>query len=161
MVVSVEFESDPRLVATARAFVRTRLEQWEVAEHIDSAVLVASELVTNAVLHARTAIKLTVALAGEKVRIEVHDQNSRQPMIAATDLNATSGRGLSMVNLIARSWGVENHPDGKILWAELGPLRPEPAEDCIDLRQADTVEQALNEMDPADHSRSLDQSKPG
>ena len=70
----LELESDPKLVVAARQFVRERLTSWEATDHLEQAVLVASELVTNAVLHARTAIQLKVSVDGPRVRIEVFDE---------------------------------------------------------------------------------------
>ncbi|HET6873641.1 MAG TPA: hypothetical protein VFH70_02620, partial [Acidimicrobiales bacterium] len=63
----LEFESDPEMVVAARRFVRERLMAWEAGEHIDAASLVASELVTNAVLHARTSVTVRLQLQGRTI----------------------------------------------------------------------------------------------
>jgi anti-sigma regulatory factor (Ser/Thr protein kinase) len=139
-------EADPGLVRAARQFVRARLRGWERGDDADEAVLVASELVTNAVLHARTLIRLTVVVNEARVRIEVFDENTRMPVIAAIDSDATSGRGLALVAATADSWGIEQRDDGKVVWAEIGHAGPAQEQDCVDLTQIDTIDHALREI---------------
>lgn len=142
----LEFESNPEMVVVARRFVRERLAAWEAVEHIDAAALVASELVTNAVLHARTAITLRLQLHGDTIRIEVFDENPRLPVVAPCPPEATSGRGLALISATATAWGMEHRGDGKVVWAELGPGRVDTPEDCMDLSAVDTVEQAIDHI---------------
>ena len=153
----LDLESRPDLVRAARQFVRRVLANWELQEFCDDAVLVASELVSNGVLHARTALRLTVASEeGGTVRIEVYDENPRMPTPAGTPLHATSGRGLLSVAALASSWGTEDRGDGKAVWARLGG-DPAPADqDCVDLTGARTVEDALDRIGgrATDHGRS-------
>ncbi len=146
----LELESDPRMVVAARQFVRDRLEAWEATDHLEAAVLVASELVTNAVLHARTSITLRVLCQNGTVRVEVRDENTRVPVPSACPPDATSGRGLALVAALAGAWGIDHTSDGKSVWAELGPVKPEPSDDCVDLSGVDTVEQAFERIDRTD-----------
>ncbi len=146
----LEFESNPEMVVAARRFVRERLAVWEALEHIDAAALVASELVTNAVLHARTAITLRLQMHGGTIRIEVYDENPRLPVVAPCPPDATSGRGLALISATATAWGMENRGDGKVVWAELGPGPDDTPEDCTDLTGVDTVEQAIDQIRSAD-----------
>ncbi|HET6809661.1 MAG TPA: ATP-binding protein [Acidimicrobiales bacterium] len=144
----LDLESRPDLVRAARRFVRQVLANWELPEFVDDAELVASELVSNAVLHARTALRLTVSSEGlGAVRIEVYDENPRMPTTTATPLHATSGRGLLSVAALASAWGTEDRGDGKVVWARLG--RPPAAgdRDCVDLTGAATIDEALEEID--------------
>jgi anti-sigma regulatory factor (Ser/Thr protein kinase) len=120
----LELEGDPERVAVARAFVRSRLESWEAADLIGDAEILASELVTNAVLHAHTQIRLTLTLDATTVRVEVFDADPRMPTMADCSPDATSGRGLAMVEALAASWGVEQRSNGKIVWAEIGKPKP-------------------------------------
>ena len=143
----LELECDPRMVIAARQFVRDRLTAWEATEHLEAAVLVASELVTNAVLHARTAIQLRVTVTGSSVRVEVYDENSRLPVAAACPPDATSGRGLALVGTLAGAWGMDNRGDGKVVWAEIGSVDPPPFDDCVDLSGVHTVQQAFDRID--------------
>ncbi len=144
----LEFESSPEMVLVARRFVRDRLDAWEVTEHNDSVILVASELVTNAVLHARTAVTLKLEVHGSTIRIEVYDENPRLPVVAPCPPEATSGRGLPLVSAIARAWGMEHRADGKVVWAEVGPASEEPAgpDDCKDLTGVESVDQAVEQL---------------
>lgn len=143
----LELESDPRLVAAAREFVRSRLTAWEIAELVDSAAVIVSELVTNAVLHARTVIQLRLSLERRSLRIEVFDENPRLPTTSSCPPEATSGRGLALVSALASSWGIEHSDDGKVVWAELGqPGVKDDSEDCLDLSAFGDVEEAIEEI---------------
>ncbi|HET6965393.1 MAG TPA: ATP-binding protein [Acidimicrobiales bacterium] len=115
----IEFECDQRMVAVARAFVADRLSVWEVDQGVDEALLVVSELVSNAVVHARTAVRVRVQYDGVAVRLEVRDENSRLPALAPCPLDATSGRGLMLIGSLSSSWGIEHFGEGKVIWAEI------------------------------------------
>ena len=138
------------MVVAARQFVRSRLEAWEVTDHVEAAVLIASELVTNAVLHARTSISLKLLYEGGKLRIEVYDENTRVPVQSACPPDATSGRGLALVSALAGAWGIDHSGDGKTVWAELGDVDTDAPEDCVDLSGVDTVEEAFDRIDNSD-----------
>ena len=111
--------------ATARAFVRDVLGYWELAlpdaTLVDRAVLVASELVTNAVVHARTDLRLRMELRGDLLHLAVRDGSPRLlRLVTIPDPQAEGGRGLLVVEQLARAWGVNRHPDGgKVVWCTL------------------------------------------
>jgi anti-anti-sigma factor len=111
--------------ATARAFVRDVLGYWQLALSdatlVDRAVLVASELVTNAVIHARTDLRLRVEMRGDLLHLAVRDGSPRLlRLVTIPDRQAEGGRGLLVVEQLARSWGVNRHPDGgKVVWCVL------------------------------------------
>ena len=109
------------MVAVARRFVRDRLIDGDAADQMERAMIVTSELVTNAVMHARTVIGLRVAVHARLVRIEVSDDNPRHPVAATCPPDSTTGRGLALVSAMTTSWGVHDHARGKVVWAELGP----------------------------------------
>ena len=115
------FEPDRSSARAVRRFVADALR----ACRLDPAevVLLASELVTNVVIHARTDFTVTVSVEPDVVHLSVHDGNSRLPVRPATPVDATSGRGLAMVDAVARSWGVEVDDHGKTVWCEV-PVRP-------------------------------------
>lgn len=144
MDACLKIESDTKMVGPARRFVRDRLVAWETPEQVDAAVLVASELVTNAVLHARTEIVLRLSMEGSSLRLEVYDGNPRLPAPTFSPPSATSGRGLVLVDAIASSWGIDHRRDGKVVWAEVGSGTGGSTEDCLDLSGVDTVEQAVD-----------------
>src|SRR5689334_1413430 len=74
----IELESDPALVGVARHFVDQTVVEWELDPIREDARLIATELVSNAVLHARTEFRLTLRSNGfDFLRIEVRDENTR------------------------------------------------------------------------------------
>ncbi|HEY5014919.1 MAG TPA: GAF domain-containing protein [Acidimicrobiia bacterium] len=113
----------PALVASprrARRFVRDTLESLAVPERtIDQAELVATELVTNSVMHARSEVKLSVELVNRRVRLRVHDHSPVRPMVRNATPDAATGRGLFIVEQLASRWGVDLNRDGKTVWVEL------------------------------------------
>ena len=115
------FRAEPASAGHARQFVGSVLESHGVDS--TDAQLLTSELATNAVVHGRTDFTVRVALWDNRVRVEVRDANHRLPP-AGRDLprDATSGRGLPLVDGIAPAWGVESIADGKSVWFELSQV---------------------------------------
>src|SRR5581483_428396 len=104
-------------------------------------------LATNAVLHARTGYRVTLqAPYSGLLRIEVSDENPRPPAPAPDEPGATSGRGLHVVAGLAATWGSESSALGKVVWAELGDRQVTDPE-CYDLRDVDSTEDALAQID--------------
>ena len=85
----------------------------------ETAVLLTSELVTNAVLHARTEIDLILTIRENLIRVEVWDHDSTEPEKHDPDDEDTSGRGLLLVEAMASAWGVRAHREGKCVWFEV------------------------------------------
>jgi anti-sigma regulatory factor (Ser/Thr protein kinase) len=108
-------------VPAARRFIRARLPEGVV--DIDTAALLVSEVVTNAILHARTPVTLTVQELGTVVRISVRDGSPVAPRTHAFSTTATTGRGLRLLEELAMRWGVQQDAStgGKIVWFEVGP----------------------------------------
>ena len=116
----LDFDSDPAHVRLARSFVARTLRDWKLGALVDDAQLVVSELASNAVLHSGSEVRVTLRSDGKFwVRIELRDDNPRLPVPVAFSHDATSGRGLSMVDAVSTSWGVGHHGGGKTVWAEL------------------------------------------
>lgn len=115
----------PTAAAAARAFVREVCRYWQLAlpdtTPVDRAVLVAGELVTNAVIHARTELRLRAELRGDRLHLAVRDGSPRLlRLVTIRDPGAEDGRGLWLVEQLARAWGVNRHPDGgKVVWCVL------------------------------------------
>jgi anti-sigma regulatory factor (Ser/Thr protein kinase) len=106
----------------ARRFVGDVLRGHGVdtEEVVDAALLLTSELVTNAVLYAAGTINVDVDLDLTAVRVEVGDDSADAPAPRPADLDAGSGRGLQLVEAMARAWGVDRQrDDGKVVWFEL------------------------------------------
>lgn len=111
---------DPMAVREARAFIRSTLTQALDDHSLDTVVLLSSELITNAVLHAKTAIQVRVVRRRDVVRIEVADESSALPERRMFDFSSASGRGLAIVEAAAARWGVERAPGtAKKVWFEV------------------------------------------
>ena len=109
----------PASAAHARLFVERTLGGWGCNGLVDAARLLVSELVTNAVLHARTDVDLVVRLVPRGIRIEVEDQSAAAPVVRRYEDEAMTGRGLALVDQLASRWGVEPGDGGKAVWFEL------------------------------------------
>jgi anti-sigma regulatory factor (Ser/Thr protein kinase) len=110
----------PASVGTARRFIEARTAAWSFPEPAGSQlVLIGSELVTNAVLHARTGLTLTLELRDERVRISVKDRSRAAATLRRYQPDALTGRGLGVVAALSDSWGISAAPDGKVVWAEV------------------------------------------
>lgn len=108
----------------ARRYVAAACGQLPQDE-VDKAVLLTSELVTNAVLHAHTPIEVCVH-AGAGIRVEVSDRDPTVPVRRAQTSESLSGRGLEIVELLAASCGVVDDAEGKTLWFTVGlPADPD------------------------------------
>lgn len=96
------------------------------ADTVDTARLLVTELVSNAVLHAEGAVVLTIANDHEGIRVEVHDQSPRMPVILEGQPPLEHGNGLRLVAALATSWGADTagdiHP-GKLVWFTLAQER--------------------------------------
>lgn len=112
--------ADLHSVRTARQFVKARCDGLGLdRDRCDDALLLTSELVTNAVLHGRSEVCVEITAADRLLRVSVHDENSRHPMPVSQDHDALDGRGLALVEALADRWGVDERPMGKAVWFEL------------------------------------------
>lgn len=112
----------------ARQLAVEGCREWGLTENVSYAVqTVVSELVTNAVIHARTRIELKVLRIPGFVRVEVRDYSSRpvQPKPAAATSVAQHGRGLFCVETLSAQFGVEAEATGKLVWAAVPLGSPE------------------------------------
>lgn len=106
--------------AAARRFVRSALESVEADPRvIETAELLTTELVTNAIVHVGCKSQLFLRAARGTVRVEVTDPDDRLPSMAAPNLDDVGGRGLVIVDGLASAWGVERTKSGKTVWFEL------------------------------------------
>jgi two-component sensor histidine kinase len=106
----------------ARSFVGGTLDRWGRRDLVEVAVLLTSELVTNAVVHARTELVVTVSRDGDRARVAVHDEESIPPHRREAGLDG--GRGLALVEALAGSWGTFSQGEGKAVWFELPGTTP-------------------------------------
>ncbi|WP_405985620.1 ATP-binding protein [Streptomyces sp. NBC_00872] len=122
--VVLRWSSHPRCVALARLELRKALAGWGLSELEDSAVLIVSELLSNARLHARVTPEQTIETryfrSSGALRIEVHDGSPERPQPRMPDPAALDGRGLLLVDALADEWGVADRAGpGKMIWASL------------------------------------------
>jgi sigma-B regulation protein RsbU (phosphoserine phosphatase) len=116
--------------ARARRFVEDALHDSCSPDVIEAATLLVSELATNVVVHAGTPMWVSVHPVRGGVRVEVADGARNLPVVDLRTARreppgfAQSGRGLVLVDRMARRWGVERHHTGKAVWFELGATRP-------------------------------------
>lgn len=115
---------DPAAAGAARNLVSQVLDSWGCAHLSDPATLVTSEFVSNAVRHSRRdaeggSFLLQLRRGAEAVWVEVHDADPRLPSPRRTSALDDGGRGLQIVDVIARRWGARRTSSGKALWAEL------------------------------------------
>jgi anti-sigma regulatory factor (Ser/Thr protein kinase) len=109
-----------RAPALARTFLREILAGWPSVGHQDDALVVVDELVANAVLHAGTEIELRFALQDDRLGIAVADRAPSRPSLGRPGEVAESGRGLLLVDALARSWHVlPRRGGGKVIRAVL------------------------------------------
>ncbi|MFF7380270.1 ATP-binding protein [Streptomyces massasporeus] len=145
-----ELAAHPGSPAQARRLTRARLTGWSVCEDTcDSAALVVSELVTNAIVHtASTHIVCELLDGDDLVRIAVRDEGCApgQPHAASrTRPEEEHGRGLLLVDALCHSWGAHENGPGLLVWAEL----PRTA-DTPDAADSPGTADAHDSLDPAD-----------
>jgi anti-sigma regulatory factor (Ser/Thr protein kinase) len=104
--------------ATARAAELWRLDR-EVTE---TALLLVSELATNAIRHGAPPVRLSLRLDADRLRVEVTDSSPTLPSVGGSAPDATGGRGLHIVQQLAAGWGAQASRLGKTVWFELSAL---------------------------------------
>ncbi|QES52110.1 histidine kinase [Streptomyces venezuelae] len=112
-------------VAKGRDFTRQALQDWgwDATDTAEDALLLVSELLTNASLHAGGCTELALT-AGEVLRIEVHDGSTTPPRRHPSPQRGTpGGHGLYIVERLSDHWGTHTHENGKAVWAEIEAAR--------------------------------------
>jgi anti-sigma regulatory factor (Ser/Thr protein kinase) len=111
----------PTSVGAARRFVRDVLMSRQVADGVVSTVeLLTSEVVTNAIIHARSGPHLAVEVKEDLVRVAVRDSSPEVPVRRLGSVDDLSGRGVVIVEELATAWGVERERNGaKRVWFEV------------------------------------------
>ncbi|GAA1235988.1 ATP-binding protein [Streptomyces rhizosphaericus] len=118
---SQSFFREPESAAIIRTMVRTVLETWHLPHLVGPAEQVVSELVANAVEHARgRSLRFVVTRSSEcRVRLAVIDRSHDVPVRKSPSPDEEHGRGLAVVDAFSASWGVDPLAFGKRVWAEL------------------------------------------
>lgn len=113
---------EPSSVRAARAFVAEALAGTSGEGCSDTAGLLVSELATNALVHARTPLRVHVQVDEGQVRVEVEDELGGLPTLLTEQDGLSTGRGLQLVDGLADGWGADPLADGgKRVWFELSP----------------------------------------
>lgn len=122
---------DSAAARTARTAVAKACESMSTSTR-EAAILLASELVTNAVRHARPPISITIERDEQVVKVTVADAHAARPVLQPrrafnhrTDPAAEAHRGLQIVDALAAAWGVRDlEPEGKAVWFYLSDDQP-------------------------------------
>jgi anti-sigma regulatory factor (Ser/Thr protein kinase) len=120
MDADVLLEDSTSAVRQAREVTSRALGQWHCAsECVDDAVLIVSEMVTNAIRHGRGRVRLRLQWSAGYLRVEVRDASPLLPKLLPANPAAERGRGLRIVNRLASRWGSTRLREGKVVWVDL------------------------------------------
>jgi anti-sigma regulatory factor (Ser/Thr protein kinase) len=121
-----DLEAKPQAAGQVRSLLSALLAPSLPREVVETAQLLLSEIVTNAIRHAQTPTTARVVLGASALRAEVYDRDSRvfdvpdiAPRTGQPVLFRESGIGLFVVDRLADRWGIEVHETGKCVWFEL------------------------------------------
>lgn len=126
---STRLDASLQSAREARSFVSSALDSWGMENVAEIVTLLVSELVTNAVVHARSEVDVVVQLTPDGARVEVSDHSDATPVVRTAESEDESGRGLAIVDSLSRAWGVRARSGGgKTIWFEVPrsavPTRP-------------------------------------
>lgn len=127
-LLSVLLPPDSASVGAARRQVRGALVGIGRDDLVDDALLVTSELVTNALLHAGTEIGLEASYQSPGFLVEVTDRSHRVPQPRSYGDEAGTGRGLQLVQSLSDDWGFTSHVAGKTVWFSISRPYADPPE---------------------------------
>ncbi|MGS2613557.1 ATP-binding protein [Micromonospora sp. LZ34] len=106
----------------ARQLVTDGCQRWGVPGLVEPGRIAVTEMVNNVVAHARTPMTVRLAPRDDELHLAVRDHSARQPAYAGlAPLTSTGGRGLLLIDTVARRWGSSRLPDGKVVWCVLRP----------------------------------------
>jgi anti-sigma regulatory factor (Ser/Thr protein kinase) len=125
--IVLHVDRDFTMVGTARRHLQRWLRERGCTS-ADDAMLVLSELVTNALVHARAGCTIKMHHADDLLRLDVRDPSPAPPTIRSVRPDNLGGRGLRLVAAIAQAWGWEPTDSGKRVWAHVAaPVRRDSA----------------------------------
>jgi anti-sigma regulatory factor (Ser/Thr protein kinase) len=116
----VRLATGPAAAAEARGHVRAAIRAWDVPVDPSVAVLLTSELVTNAITHeGGEYVTLGISCSYGQLRVEVHDTSCFMPVLVDAPADAETGRGLMLVDTLSAGWGSYRTPAGKAVYFTL------------------------------------------
>jgi anti-sigma regulatory factor (Ser/Thr protein kinase) len=113
------FPADVQSARGARRFAARTLDSWGCADTEDAVLLLVSELVTNAVIHARSDVEVILRLRPSRVRVEVVDAATEYVQRRDAASEDQSGRGMALTEALAVAWGIDTLVAGKSVWFEV------------------------------------------
>jgi anti-sigma regulatory factor (Ser/Thr protein kinase) len=141
----VRLATGPAAAAEARRRVRDAIRSWQVPVDLDAALLLTSELVTNAVRHeaghGAQAVVLAIACSRGRLRVDVHDTSRSLPEVAEVPADAETGRGLLLVETLSDEWGFYRTPAGKAVYFTLA-FETDEADEADEADRADRADEA-------------------
>jgi len=119
-----QFEPDQRAPGGARRFIRSTLQGWGFDTLSETAELLVSEVVTNAVGHASSGGEVVITDAGPAIRVEVSDTGGGEVRQRSAQPDDVGGRGMAIVAALSSRWGVSTEPTStdqvvKTVWFEI------------------------------------------
>jgi serine phosphatase RsbU (regulator of sigma subunit)/anti-sigma regulatory factor (Ser/Thr protein kinase) len=139
---------DLQQVRRLRHYLRGSLREWNLDPLIDELELLISEVVTNALIHAGSAVDVRLRRYADRVRVDVRDSDPHPPVVVAVvdddrpvEGEAESGRGMLIVDAVASAWGSSPSGRGKTTWFELSTV-----DNAEQVENAENAEQAENEL---------------
>ncbi|MBM7490687.1 hypothetical protein JOD64_001909 [Micromonospora luteifusca] len=121
-VLTAELAPTVGAARQARELVTAGCERWGMPTLIDPACIAITEMVNNVVAHARTPMAVRLAPQDSTLHLAVRDHSPRRPTFAGlSPPNRVGGRGLLLIDTVARRWGSSAVPDGKVVWCVLHP----------------------------------------
>ena len=143
----VRLATGPAAPAEARRRVRDAIRSWQVPVDLDAALLLTSELVTNAIRHeagqagqGAQPVMLAIASSRGRLRVDVHDTSRSLPAVAEVPADAETGRGLLLVETLSDEWGFYRTPAGKAVYFTLA-FEPDKADKPDKPDKADKTDQ--------------------
>ena len=125
----VRLTTGPAAAAEARSQVQAAIRAWDVPIDPSVAILLTSELVTNAIRYeAGEIVLLVITCSGDQLRVDVHDTSRLLPVLVDAPADAEMGRGLMLVATLSADWGFYPTPAGKAVFFTLA-FQPDLAED--------------------------------
>jgi serine phosphatase RsbU (regulator of sigma subunit)/anti-sigma regulatory factor (Ser/Thr protein kinase) len=112
-------DASPSNVSHARRWVTRRLDACGAQDALDVVVLLTSEIVTNAIVHAQTSLTLRVEPVERGVRVAVSDGDPEVPAMGEFNLHSSGGRGMALLDTLAQDWGVQVERNGKTVWFDV------------------------------------------
>ncbi|MEU8169051.1 ATP-binding protein [Micromonospora sp. NPDC049004] len=121
-VLTAELPPTPESARQARELVATGCVRWGMPALTEPAQIAVTEMVNNVVTHARTPMSVRLAPQDDTLHLAVRDHSSRRPTFEGlSPPNRVGGRGLLLIDTVARRWGTSMVPDGKVVWCVLHP----------------------------------------